>query len=58
MAFWLVYGLAVDAVAVVLTNALTFLLIFGLFLLKLVHSGTHEDDARERHARGRRAGGA
>jgi MtN3 and saliva related transmembrane protein len=45
VAFWLVYGLAVDAVAVVLPNALTFLLIFGLFLLKLVHSGTHEDDA-------------
>jgi MtN3 and saliva related transmembrane protein len=39
VAFWLVYGLAVDAVAVILPNALTFLLILGLFLLKLAHSG-------------------
>jgi MtN3 and saliva related transmembrane protein len=42
VALWLVYGLAVGAIAVILPNALTFLLILGLFLLKLAHSGTED----------------
>ena len=50
VAFWLAYGLAVDAVAVVLPNALTFLLIFGLFLLKLVHSGAETGVATDADA--------
>ena len=41
VALWLVYGLAVGAIAVILPNALTFLLILGLFLLKLAHSGAN-----------------
>lgn len=38
VAIWLVYGFAVGAPAVILTNALTFLLILGLCLLKLAHA--------------------
>ena len=38
MAFWLVYGFAIAAPAVILPNALTFLLILSLFALKILHS--------------------
>lgn len=40
VAIWLIYGLAAAAPAVIVTNALTFLLVLGLCLLKLVHDGT------------------
>lgn len=39
VAIWLIYGLAASAPAVIVTNALTFLLVLGLCLLKLVHDG-------------------
>lgn len=39
VAIWLIYGLAAAAPAVIVTNALTFLLVLGLCLLKLVHDG-------------------
>lgn len=35
---WLVYGFAVAAPAVIITNALTFLLVLGLCALKLTHA--------------------
>ena len=35
--FWLVYGIAVSAVAVILPNALTLLLVLSLFTLKVRH---------------------
>jgi len=38
VAFWLVYGFAIAAPAVILPNALTFLLILSLFALKILHS--------------------
>ena len=38
VAVWLIYGLAIAAPAVILTNALTFLLVLGLGALKLNHS--------------------
>jgi MtN3 and saliva related transmembrane protein len=53
VAFWIVYGLAADAVAVIVPNVLTFLLILGLFLLKLAHSGADGDavaESRPEHA--------
>jgi MtN3 and saliva related transmembrane protein len=37
VAFWLVYGIAVSAVAVILPNALTLLLVLSLFTLKVRH---------------------
>jgi MtN3 and saliva related transmembrane protein len=36
---WLLYGFAAGAPAVIITNALTFLLVLGLGLLKLGHAG-------------------
>jgi MtN3 and saliva related transmembrane protein len=50
VAFWIVYGLAADAVAVIVPNALTFLLILGLFLLKLAHAGADGEAGREAEA--------
>lgn len=38
--FWLIYGVAIAAPAVILPNAVTFLLILGLCVLKVLHSGT------------------
>jgi MtN3 and saliva related transmembrane protein len=40
VAFWLVYGVAVSAFAVILPNALTFLLVLSLFTLKVRHVRT------------------
>lgn len=40
VAFWLVYGFAVSAVAVILPNALTLLLVLSLFALKVRHVRT------------------
>ena len=38
--FWLVYGIAMSAVAVILPNALTLLLVLSLFTLKVRHVRT------------------
>jgi MtN3 and saliva related transmembrane protein len=40
VAFWLAYGFAISAVAVILPNALTFLLVLSLFTLKVRHVRT------------------
>ena len=40
VAFWLAYGFAVSAVAVILPNALTLLLVLSLFALKVRHVRT------------------
>lgn len=45
--FWLIYGVAVSAPAVILPNAVTFLLILGLSVLKVLHSGTTSTNLRE-----------
>ena len=41
VAFWLVYGFAIAAPAVILPNALTFLLILSLFALKILHTAAN-----------------
>ena len=43
VACWLIYGFAISAPAVILPNAVTFLLVLGLCILKVVHSGAGTD---------------
>jgi MtN3 and saliva related transmembrane protein len=42
---WLLYGFAAGAPAVIVTNALTFLLVLGLGLLKMAHAAPSHTSA-------------
>lgn len=46
---WLIYGFAVAAPAVILTNALTLLLVVGLCALKALHGNASVAQGRESH---------